>query len=190
MHRGRARRRHSRLSSTLIGRDSLHESQWGGAGWRCRLRIKTDAPEGKKKACAVRASTSPSCLDKGGAVIMRTPLCFTHGFPTSMDGSERRCRRTARPRAAAPAEVEHTILHRRDLTVHDEHHALSTVTRPRPTSARGSKPDIHRVDPEFGSTLMLLYRDFQSKCWVNLRILGQPCEFYLLEGCGRRAAED
>jgi hypothetical protein len=23
------------------------------------------------------------------------------------------------------------------------------------------------------------YRDFQSNCWVNLRILGQPCEFYL-----------
>jgi hypothetical protein len=41
------------------------------------------------------------------------------------------------------------------------------------------KPEIHRVDPEFGSTLGLLYRDFQSNCWVNLRILGQPCEFYL-----------
>jgi hypothetical protein len=24
------------------------------------------------------------------------------------------------------------------------------------------------------------YRDFQSNCWVNLQILGQPCEFYLL----------
>jgi hypothetical protein len=24
------------------------------------------------------------------------------------------------------------------------------------------------------------YRDFQSNCWVNLRILGQPCEFYLV----------
>ena len=24
-----------------------------------------------------------------------------------------------------------------------------------------------------------MYRDFQLKCWVNLRILGQPCEFYL-----------
>jgi hypothetical protein len=23
------------------------------------------------------------------------------------------------------------------------------------------------------------YRDFQSNCWVNLRILGQPCEIYL-----------
>ena len=24
------------------------------------------------------------------------------------------------------------------------------------------------------------YRDFQSNCWVNLRIQGEPCEFYLL----------
>ena len=23
------------------------------------------------------------------------------------------------------------------------------------------------------------YRDFHSNCWVNFRILGQPCEFYL-----------
>jgi hypothetical protein len=23
------------------------------------------------------------------------------------------------------------------------------------------------------------YRDSQSNCWVNSRILGQPCEFYL-----------
>ena len=23
------------------------------------------------------------------------------------------------------------------------------------------------------------YRDFQSNCWINLRILGQACEFYL-----------
>ena len=41
------------------------------------------------------------------------------------------------------------------------------------------EPESHRVDPEFGSTLRLLYRDFQSNCWVNLKILGQPCEFYL-----------
>ena len=27
------------------------------------------------------------------------------------------------------------------------------------------------------------YRDFQSNFWVNLRILGQPCEFYLIFGC-------
>jgi hypothetical protein len=27
--------------------------------------------------------------------------------------------------------------------------------------------------------LKALYRDSQSNFWVNLRILGQPCEFYL-----------
>jgi hypothetical protein len=26
------------------------------------------------------------------------------------------------------------------------------------------------------------YRDFQSNFWVKLRILGQPCGFYLLAG--------
>jgi hypothetical protein len=41
------------------------------------------------------------------------------------------------------------------------------------------KPEIHRVDPEFGSTLKALIGIFQSNCWVNLRILGQPCGFYL-----------
>ena len=39
-------------------------------------------------------------------------------------------------------------------------------------------PKIHRVGPESGSTLSS-YRDFRSNCWVNLRILGQPCELYV-----------
>ena len=29
------------------------------------------------------------------------------------------------------------------------------------------KLKIHRVDPEYGSTLRSSYRDFQSHCWVN-----------------------
>jgi hypothetical protein len=38
---------------------------------------------------------------------------------------------------------------------------------------------MHRVDPDFGSTLTVSNMDSQSNCWVNLRILSQPCEFYL-----------
>ena len=36
----------------------------------------------------------------------------------------------------------------------------------------------------YGPTLtpLLKYRDFQSNCWANLRILGQPCAFYLRAG--------
>ena len=34
------------------------------------------------------------------------------------------------------------------------------------------EPEIHRVDPEFGSTLTVSNRDSQSNFWVNLRILG------------------
>jgi hypothetical protein len=41
------------------------------------------------------------------------------------------------------------------------------------------KPEIHRVDPKFGSTLIVSNRDSHSNCGVNLRILGQPFEFYL-----------
>jgi hypothetical protein len=47
---------------------------------------------------------------------------------------------------------------------------------------RPLQPEIHRIDPEFGSTLRRIQRDFQTNCWVNLRTLGQPSEFYL---CGR-----
>jgi hypothetical protein len=41
------------------------------------------------------------------------------------------------------------------------------------------QPKIHRVDPESGSTLRLSDREFQSDCRDNLRVLGQPCGFYL-----------
>jgi hypothetical protein len=36
---------------------------------------------------------------------------------------------------------------------------------------------IHRVDPDFGSTLTFSNSDSQSNCWVNWKIVGQPCEF-------------
>ena len=36
---------------------------------------------------------------------------------------------------------------------------------------------IHRVDPDFGSTLAASNRDSQSNCWVNWKIMGQPCKF-------------
>jgi hypothetical protein len=40
--------------------------------------------------------------------------------------------------------------------------------------------EIHRVDPDFGSTLTAANRDSQSSCWVNWKIVGQPCEFQVL----------
>ena len=40
---------------------------------------------------------------------------------------------------------------------------------------------VHRVDPlvdpDFGSTLTVSNRDSHSNCWVNWKIMGQPCEF-------------
>jgi hypothetical protein len=41
------------------------------------------------------------------------------------------------------------------------------------------EPEIHRVDPEFGSTITVSSRDSQSTCWVTWKLMGQPCEFYL-----------
>ena len=40
---------------------------------------------------------------------------------------------------------------------------------------------IHRVGPDFGSTLTVSNRDSQSSCWVKLKIMGQPCEFQVRE---------
>jgi hypothetical protein len=40
---------------------------------------------------------------------------------------------------------------------------------------------IHRVDPDFGSTLTVSNRDSQSNCLVNWKIMGQPCEFQVHE---------
>jgi hypothetical protein len=42
---------------------------------------------------------------------------------------------------------------------------------------REPKGKIHRVDPDFGSTLTVSNRDSQSNRWVNLKMMGQPCEF-------------
>ena len=41
---------------------------------------------------------------------------------------------------------------------------------------------IHRVDSDFGSSLTVSNRDHQSNCWVNWKIMGQPCEFQVLLG--------
>jgi hypothetical protein len=41
----------------------------------------------------------------------------------------------------------------------------------------GEEGKIHRVDPDFGSTLTASNRDSQSNCLVNWEIMGQPCGF-------------
>ena len=42
---------------------------------------------------------------------------------------------------------------------------------------RALEGNIHRADPDFGSTLTVSSRDYQSNCWANWKIMGQPCEF-------------
>jgi hypothetical protein len=45
-------------------------------------------------------------------------------------------------------------------------------------SARGQvKGKNYRVDPDLGSTLTVSNRNYQSNCWVNWKIMGQPCDF-------------
>ena len=54
----------------------------------------------------------------------------------------------------------------------------------------GPEGEIHRVDPDFGSILTVSSRDSQSNCWINLKIMGQPCEFQVRTiGKSRRAGE-
>ena len=50
------------------------------------------------------------------------------------------------------------------------------------------KGETHRVDPDCGSTLTFSNRDSQSNCWVNWKIMGQPCEFQVGEPCEDFAA--
>jgi hypothetical protein len=53
-------------------------------------------------------------------------------------------------------------------------HAAMVSFRKHALQLRGK---IHRVDPDFGSTLTVSNRDSQSTRWVNWYIMGQPCEF-------------
>jgi hypothetical protein len=74
-----------------------------------------------------------------------------------------------------------------DSTAHDQ--AAGGVLQARAAAGRRDVADrgspspwrkvkfTRRVDPDFGSTLTASNRDSQSKCWVNWKIVGQPCEF-------------
>ena len=62
--------------------------------------------------------------------------------------------------------------HRTELGVR-----LVQPRRQRPREVQHLEGKIHRVDPAFGSTLTVSSRYSQSKCWINWKIMGQPCEF-------------
>jgi hypothetical protein len=40
----------------------------------------------------------------------------------------------------------------------------------------------HRATPDFGPSLTVSSRDSQSNCWVNWKVMGQPCEFQVVAG--------
>jgi hypothetical protein len=63
---------------------------------------------------------------------------------------------------------------------------VSSDSSPEAATPVDSEGKIHRVDPDFGSTLTASNRDFQSNCWVNWKLMGQPCEFQVRapRGCG------
>jgi hypothetical protein len=104
----------------------------------------------------------------------RPPPC--HLGPALVRGRRRAHGQAA---AGAPAEPRATgVIHR---------HRLPRRIQP---VRRLLQPEIHSVDPESGQ-LSGSYRDVQINCWVDLRILGQPCGFYLVgaatSGLGRWA---
>jgi hypothetical protein len=51
--------------------------------------------------------------------------------------------------------------------------SLAGTMRARNSSQREGR--IHRVYPDFGSTLTVSDRDSQPNCWVSWKIMGQPC---------------
>jgi hypothetical protein len=53
-----------------------------------------------------------------------------------------------------------------------------------PSAGERREGKIHRNDPDFGSTLTVSNRDSQSDCWVDWKIMGQPCEFQVETLCG------
>ena len=85
-------------------------------------------------------------------------------------------RSVARPRAES---MERAAMHSRD--------GEAAGPKRRGGSARGSNLKFTGLTQNLGQ-LYGSYRDFQSNCWVNLRILGQPCEFHLSAAPGDPSA--
>jgi hypothetical protein len=59
----------------------------------------------------------------------------------------------------------------------DEAGVCVSMAAPRPACSLKSAGLAQNLGQLYGSD-----RDFQSNCWANLRILGQPCEFYISYG--------
>ena len=55
--------------------------------------------------------------------------------------------------------------------------AQRAINESNPERAVDLESKIYRVDPDFGSTLTASNGDSQSNCWINWKIMGQPCEF-------------
>jgi hypothetical protein len=111
----------------------------------------TSTPTGERGAAARREGAFAT---GGGAVLMPGPLfCFVWIITCEVH-------RGGRMRMTTPPEA-----------------------RPRARGDRGAgapphqEGKIHRVDPDFGSTLTATNRDSLSNFWVNWKIMGQPCEF-------------
>ena len=58
-----------------------------------------------------------------------------------------------------------------------EVHVLAVLAGGDGGGGGGNEGNIRRVGPDFGSTLTVSSRGLQSNCWVNWKVMGQPCEF-------------
>jgi hypothetical protein len=54
---------------------------------------------------------------------------------------------------------------------------LLAYAKPGVAAAAGMQGTLHRVGPDFGSTLTVSNRDSQSNGWVSWKIMGRPCGF-------------
>ena len=121
----------------------------GGAGLEPVVAARHERLEG--------ARAGEGALRRGEGAIIRTRTSHYENFTMSGTGYNDNSRRRASTAPSRPA-ARSVFSARRGPRVRDE-------------------GKIYRVDPDFGSTLTVSNRDSQSNCWVNWKMMGQPCVF-------------
>jgi hypothetical protein len=129
---------------------------------------------GPVEAAGVRAAelSLPDCYTALAAAVSR---CRAHGPRCAVVLARPAWNRESPSRTKSERSLE------RPIAPSDWSPIIYGPCRPLASTARRAprRPEgkIHRVDPDFGSTLTASNRDYQSNCWVNWKIMGQPCEF-------------
>jgi hypothetical protein len=124
-----------------------------------------------------------------GDDVFRTAVAQLYGLlktsPLYLALQRRRAARRDADRQPPPAgHAVHPARHASGPGHHRRARAAGGRDRspPRPAAdAAAAEGKTYRVGLDFGSTLTASNKDSQSNCWVNWKIMGQPCEFQVRE---------